>query len=142
MRSELTHMQSSAQATNLLVLFVLAIVSAIEGISRFTYTEIRVIGNSVYVFMVVNFPIRASDGFNKIAGSFVGGVITLFVAVEIAIALFPSVATGVNSLTSGASAPLTGTGATLVGQIPLFLALALLLVAVGFAVVYVRYIRA
>jgi hypothetical protein len=72
------------------------------------------------------------------AGKFTAGIIGLFVAIVVAVALFPSITSGVNSLTSGATPQLTGTPATLVGQVPLFVALALMLVAVGFAISYLH----
>lgn len=72
------------------------------------------------------------------AGSFTAGIIGLFVAIVVAVALFPSITSGVNSLTSGATPQITGTSATLVGQVPLFVALALMLVAVGFAISYLH----
>jgi hypothetical protein len=72
---------------------------------------------------------------------FVGGLIAIFVAIVVAVALFPSITSNVNSLTSGATPALTGASATLVGQVPLFLALALMLVAIGFGLKYVTKIR-
>jgi hypothetical protein len=71
-------------------------------------------------------------------GYFVGGLIGLVVAVLVAVALLPTIATGINSLTSGASAPVTGTAATLLGNVILFIALALFLVVVAFALAYLR----
>ena len=70
--------------------------------------------------------------------AFVGGIISVFVGVLVAVALFPGITSGVNSLTSGATPQLTGTPATLVGDVVLFVALGLMLFSVGFALVYLH----
>jgi len=69
---------------------------------------------------------------------FVGAIIAVFVGVLVAVALFPGITSGVNSLTSGATPQLTGTSATLVGNVVLFVALGLMLFAVGFALVWLH----
>ena len=69
---------------------------------------------------------------------FVGAIISVFVGVLVAVALFPGITSGVNSLTSGATPQLTGTSATLVGNVVLFVALGLMLFAVGFALVWLH----
>lgn len=69
---------------------------------------------------------------------FVGAIISVFVGVLVAVALFPGITSGVNSLTSGATPQITGTSATLVGNVVLFVALGLMLFAVGFALVWLH----
>lgn len=69
---------------------------------------------------------------------FVGAIISVFVGVLVSVALFPGITSGVNSLTSGATPQVTGTSATLIGNVVLFVALGLMLFAVGFALVWLR----
>jgi hypothetical protein len=133
--------QNNTQATNALISALLTTLILFKNKATFVGVEIYQFGNFVFVKITAYIPIRASTGMGALAGAFVGGLIAIFVGIEVAIALFPSIATGVNSLTSGSGASLTGTSATLVGQVTLFLGLALLLVVVVFAVQYVRHIR-
>jgi hypothetical protein len=70
--------------------------------------------------------------------AFVGGIIAVFVGIILAVALFPGIATGVNSLTSGATPSITGTPASLLGNVVLFIALGVMLFAVGFALSFLH----
>lgn len=65
-------------------------------------------------------------------------LIAVFVGILVAVALFPGITSGVNSLTSGATPQLSGTAATLIGDVPLFIALGVMLFAVGFAMVWLH----
>ena len=69
---------------------------------------------------------------------FVGAIIAVFVGVLVAVALFPGITSGINSLTSGATPQVTGTSATLLGNVVLFAALGVMLFAVGFALVWLH----
>jgi hypothetical protein len=77
----------------------------------------------------------AASGMGRV---FVGAIIAIFVGVLVAVALFPGITSGINSLTSGATPQVTGTSATLLGNVVLFVALGLMLFAVGFALMWLH----
>jgi hypothetical protein len=78
-----------------------------------------------------------ADG-NNYARLFVGGIIGIFVGITVAVALFPGITSGVNSLTSGATPQVTGTPATLLGNVVLFAALGVMLFVIGWGLSFLH----
>ena len=79
-----------------------------------------------------------AERYSSVGRIFVGAIIAVFVGVLVAVALFPGITSGINSLTSGATPQVTGTSATLLGNVVLFAALGVMLFVVGFALVWLH----